>query len=281
MEDSCKHRPFVFMLAPSGRSGTNYLHRLLVEADVCSQPLGNALSTEDGYLCHAELLIEYTDRVRSYHVLCSSAQTPELVVLQDRILREFGDGLKRAVDAEGRLPILLKTPRTRNIESFFRLFYNDKLIIIVRDGRDTCESLVKSNFEKNHEKAFHLWNTNARAAMAFIEGISIKKNEDKVLLLRYEDILADPAKAVMKVAAWLNVPVDPKRLPDFEQIPIIGSSEIGREKDGSFTYKTVPAQPNFKPVGRWHSWPAPLRQQFKEIANEPLVYFGYESDDKW
>ena len=281
MEDSCNHRPFVFMLAPKGRSGTHYLQRLLVEAGVCELPLGKVLSNEDWFLTHSDILIEYTDRLRSQYAEFSHVQTPEIVVLQDRILRELGDGLKRTVDAEGRLPILLMTPNSGSIESFFRLFYNDKLIIIVRDGRDTCESLVKSNFEKNHEQAFHGWNTNARAAMAFIEGISIKKNADKVLLLRYEDILADPAKAVMKVAAWLNVPVDPKRLPDFEQIPIIGSSEIGREKDGSFTYKTVPAQPNFKPVGRWHSWPAPLRQQFKEIANEPLVYFGYESDDKW
>ena len=281
MEYLCRHRPFVFMLAPMGRSGTNYLHKLLVEGDVCELPSGRVFSSEDWLLQNAHLLIEYTDRLRSHQALVPPAQTPELDVLQGRILRELGEGLKRAVNAEGRLPILLKTPATRNIESFFRLFYNDKLLIIVRDGRDTCESFVKSNFEKNHEKAFHLWNTNARAAMAFIEGISIKKNEDKVLLLRYEDILADPAKAVMKVAAWLNVPVDPQRLPDLEQIPIMGSSEIGREKDGSFTYKTVPARPNFKPVGRWHSWPAPLRQQFKDIANEPLVYFGYESDDKW
>jgi len=274
-------RPFVFMLAPTVRSGTNYVFQLLQKSGVCEIAKGTVLSSEDYLLASAEPLFQFVDMLRNRYSSKDTDKNPEIDLLQARLLHELGEGLKRTIDAEGRLPVLLKTPSVRNIDNFFTLFGNEKLLLIVRDGRDTCESMVRSGYAKNYKHAFKYWKRMARITMAFMDGIGPENNADNVLLLRYEDVLADPTKAVMKVASWLNVPVDPQDFPDFVQMPIIGSSELGREKDGSFTYKTVPAQTNFNPVGRWQSWSFLRRRQFKKIANEPLVYFGYERDDKW
>lgn len=274
-------RRFVFLLSPTGRSGTNYLRDLLVTAGVCQAPRGNVLPTEDWMLPHAYLLVRFADEVRKAQASPSRADPAELSILHARMLREFGEALKRTVDAAGADPVVLKTPSTHNIDHFFRLFGPEHLLLLVRDGRDVCESLYRSKFVDGYPQAFEYWNRMAAHTIAFQRSAEADRWRNQIHFARYEECVASPQTAVQRIASWLKRPLDTRRLPAVSQLPVIGSSEFGLDPDGGFSFRTVPAPPGFNPIGRWKHWPEAVRDQFKQIANRSLVDLGYEKDDNW
>src|SRR6185312_10261965 len=52
--------------------------------------------------------------------------------------------------------LITKTPNIKNIKNFFKLFPNEKLLILVRDGRDAVESNYLP-FRYSREKAIREW----------------------------------------------------------------------------------------------------------------------------
>lgn len=278
-----RERPaFVFLISPTARSGTNYVRYLLIESGICERPKSPILQAEDWYLPNSDLLQKFIANVRNSQPKAAHAPGgTESDLLAAQLFREFGEALKRSVHARGGKPVLLKTPSARNVANFFALYGTEKLLIVVRDGRDTCESFYRSEFVERREDAFRLWADMAQELAAFLNEIRGTDLERHVHLVHYEDCVARPAGEVQKMAAWLGRPVEDVDTDSLNDLPVYGSSQLNRTADGRFQWAIAPAPEGFNPVGRWRDWPDSVRRSFKAIANGPLVAFGYETDDTW
>lgn len=244
-------------------------------------PNGDVLKTEDWYLHHAHHLKAFADDIRRLRVRFNAAEATELDLMRARMLREFGEALKRTVDAPGPAPVLLKTPSVENIESFFEFFGCENMLIVVRDGRDTCESFIRSKFADSYEETFRNWACHAEQLLKFLDSDVCRINGKRIKMVRYEDVLSDPEMFLRDTADWLGQVFYPEANSDYKKIAVIGSSELGRQADGSFKFEWIPPPPGFNPVGRWKKWPKELCDEFKAIANKQLVAFGYEQDADW
>ncbi|URF49095.1 sulfotransferase domain-containing protein (plasmid) [Dinoroseobacter shibae] len=99
-------------------------------------------------------------------------------------------------------------------------FLNGRIILIVRDGRDATYSWhhymqsvhgLKSDFPTflgaclRDRYRYKSWHTNLASWLDLEAG-------DAMLILRYEDTLTEPDKALRRILAFLKLPVDEERL---------------------------------------------------------------------
>jgi hypothetical protein len=99
-------------------------------------------------------------------------------------------------------------------------------IVIYRDGRDVASSSLDSARTAWKNKKFsRLFNTPEKVAARWVRAIErMEECADKVLVLRYEQLISEPKPVMEKVGAWLDV--DPSRFP----IQIIHDTSIGKHK---------------------------------------------------
>jgi protein-tyrosine sulfotransferase len=175
--------------------------------------------------------------------------------------------------------MVLKAPHMQNIGLFDAIFPDEKLFLILRDGRDVVASSLAS-FSKNPfmRKGFsalcHEW---ALASDAAIE--TAQRLKSQAMLVRYEDLARlDPSYTESLLRhAGLNPETYPwQRLKD---LPLRGSSELAIQGEVNWKQQSKPA--NFNPVGRWNQWPDRLKQKFRAIAGKALIQAGYESASEW
>jgi hypothetical protein len=88
-----------------------------------------------------------------------------------------------------------------------------RFVHLVRDGRDVAASAKRSVF--NHFHPYYvarLWGLQQRLAAA----LSARLGPEEFMTLRYEDLLADPERAVRRVCAFLGGDYSPGMLNYFE-----------------------------------------------------------------
>ena len=257
------------------------MRNLLVHTGVCEAPLGNIFSSEDHLLEKSNHLCTYTNELRQWWQKTSPASEAECKLVEARLLRELGQALLRTVDRRGQKPCVLKTPSTENIDKFFQLFGNQRMLLVVRDGRDVCESMVQSGFVDSYENTFELWKRNAQSMLDFLGPLKGQAEASRIHLVRYEDAVADPDLVMGSVIEWLGLEIKKYKFDNLKFLPVVGSSELGKTSTGVFEYKTVAKPAGFNPFKRWKNWSAERKDSFKRIANEQLVELGYESGDDW
>jgi hypothetical protein len=99
-------------------------------------------------------------------------------------------------------------------------------IVIYRDGRDVVSSSLESarTAWKNKKYARH-FDTAEKVATRWVRAIErMEECADKILILRYEQLISEPKQVMQKVGAWLDV--DPAGFP----IQIIRDTSIGKHK---------------------------------------------------
>ncbi len=143
-----------------------------------------------------------------------------------------------------------------------------KLILMVRDGRDVAVSARESIF--NRYSVYHsarLWQEEQRVGMYWLDKLS----DREIHLLRYEDLLAEPARTVESLCAFLDIPFreDLLRFHETEEAKVCASlSQDWRNTD--------------KPLLRGNSgkFRQALSQEeidlYEAIAAPELDRFGYE-----
>lgn len=208
------------------------------------------------------------------------------------LLRDLGEGLRRflqrqlpgntalqpvappsAPASEKNPPkiLLTKTPSVVGAEHFFDLFPDDYLILLVRDGRAVVESGVRS-FGWNHEDATRSWASKAKTILALKE--KYKNKSEKLLLLKYEDVVKDEKTALLGIFDFLAL--DPDRF-DFDRIKslgVIGSSETKKE-GGAVHWRRVEKKQDFNPLGRFSHWDRKKHDRFNWLAGHAMTQFGY------
>jgi Sulfotransferase family len=267
--------PLIFILGLAPRTGTNYLFHLL------SLHPGVVPATrlpEDFLLHHADLLLEYVRRTTQRWNPRWQGSTPQaptaLVKALGTALRDFlvayatayGSEMSRNDDKR----LVFKTPSVANLAHFFELFPGASLLVMVRDGRDTVESGVRS-FGWKYEAATRRW---CRGALTVLEFDRVHRGgTNHYRLVRYEDVVRDPEGTMRELLRFLDLDVSVYDFGAARGLPVYGSSD--RESGAKVDWKPLTKTEAFNPLGRWERWSAYRRRRFAWVAGGLMAELGY------
>lgn len=271
----------VFIISPTTRSGTTYLRHLLVQGGACGEPNGWPYVYEDWLLHGSNHLIDYCNTLEKRWSFLHVPEPHTARQSADDILRLLGGALESRISANcDEKYVVVKTPSSENVQNIASLFPTGRLILLIRDGRDACQSNVRSGFSKNHLKAIRHWAERAQTLLNFDSNVDFATTRGKHLWIRYEDSVVDPVGTLGRVKEFLGLPADSMPLDHLGELPIYGSSEV-RDDNDHFVRKVKPKTENFNPIGRWRSWPDEWVNDFKKLAGKQLIQLGYETTDDW
>ena len=252
---------FVFLLALNGRSGTNYLLNLISHhSDIA---FARAPFWEDFLLHEAHHLKAFADGVFGHwsRVAGASATTALKQDLEETLGHSVCRFLSRGIDKPF---VVLKTPSIQNLQIFYRFFPQEKLIILLRDGRDVVASGMRS-FGWTMETASTAWARAADELRTFCQ----QEAEDRRLITRFEDLARDPKSALVKIFNYIGVDPELYDWSDDAISRVIGSSNL-RQDGGDMHWMPVDKDRHFNPIGRWQDWSDAQRRMFDERAGQQL-----------
>lgn len=279
----CEHNVAgpVFLLAPSQRSGTNYLYNMLIETGICRRPEIDVTTGEDFFLHYSDLLMQYVDEIGHRRAKMDFLSAEQAQEARDFLVSRLGDTLAGLFGKTSNVPILAKTPSTQNIANTFTLFPASKLIILCRDGRDTCHSLHRSGMAKSWRAAFENWAKGVDEAVQFVGTPGNPAAvSGPVKWIKYEEAVEDPRGTCGELASFVGRSYDDINWKGLKNLKIYGSSESGGDRK-DWAYKTERQHLSFQPIGRWHDWNNSRIRSFKKVANQQLIDLGYEQDRHW
>lgn len=267
--DMTASRQPVFILAPTTRSGTGYLLNLLAlhpEMIAMRKPIW-----EDFLVSRSGHLLGYVNEVSGAWAECSFG-----VPAQERrhLLRCLGDGLITFLNAEGGdRRVVTKTPRVDGLESFFELFPEAFLLLLIRDGRSTVESNVRT-WGTSYATATEYWATGAERIARFIR----IGPAGRWRLVRYEDLLTDLEQELEEILRFCELDLVSYDFHAARRVPLRGSST---DRGGSSVvhWDAVGRPANFAGLTRYAGWSEQQHREFNAVAGDLLRAFGYEPLD--
>ena len=237
------------------RSGTNLLATLLALHPDTRQSGINLW--EDHVLSETGLIKKYVDKT-------SSKWEKKWEVDKNALSKKIGDGISGFLSEEREGTVISKTPFPNGLENFRDYFPEEKLILIVRDGRDAIASGVKT-FGWNFRKSARQWARNVT------EYYKLLKDEKNTLIVHFEDLVTKREICLRSVVLYCQL--DPEKYPwdNIDEHPVYGSSDQDL-KDWSGSKK---AQSDFNPVGRHLDWNQNRKARFDFLAGESLRHLNY------
>lgn len=258
----------VFVLGIMPRSGTNYLHQLLTLHPGC---VARERIPEDRLLIPADHLRAYAARVARGWRDSWSVPDEEGRLL----LSAIGDGLLGFLTrGAGGSCIVTKTPSLQNIELFFDLFPQGRLILLVRDGRTVSESAART-FGWTRSHAMRRWAAAARTAIAF--DAAHRRNE-RYRFVRYEDLLRDLKPTLRPLLELCEL--DPATYPwtKARDLPLVGSS-VFRGSRQEVHWDPIQRPSHFPERVSWEGWSRELLGEFELVAGAEMRALGYDVSD--
>jgi hypothetical protein len=255
--------PPIFVLGVAHRSGSNYLSAL-----VGSHPDAQRVAPlyEDYLVAGSRHLLAYADAA-------ARRWEPFDVGPCERssLLAAIGDGITSFLErrAAGLRPVA-KTPILLGVETFFDVFPRACLLIVLRDGRSTVESAVRS-FGSDYESAIEQWAEGARILLRFLAN----RPSGRWRLVRYEALLTHLDDELREVLDCCEL--DPRSY-DFEaarRLPLQGSS-TDRGGSAELHWRSVERPTDFGGLERHAGWSRERHRQFNDRAGELLAALGYE-----
>ena len=151
------------------------------------------------------------------------------------------------------------------------LFPNSKFIYLVRDARDVALSWKKSPGHPGGVKeAAKMWRNEQTDSLYFL---SLVYQTDKVLLVRYENLIAAPQQEIARICRHINAPFDDNMLKFYE------GKEAKTSADAAVGWKNL-----VKPIlsGNTAKYKKELsrreQRQIESITAIPLTQLGYPLD---
>jgi protein-tyrosine sulfotransferase len=264
-----KYPPTIMVHGVLQRSGTRYLGQLLkLHPDISMYPRG---LVETPILNTAESI-----RILQARFLAAFPANREGMGADD-FLPLFGASFIAFIygAVAERQTALLAMPDVSSLAYFPFLFPFERPLLLMRDGRDVAESMVRSFAPFPFDEACIRWNRNA---LIMLEQQKLHA-KDGWQIFRYEDAVLDPPQFIEQVCKYCEL--DAARYPydRIGEVPVVGSSELQRE--GRVTWEPVAKPSGFKPVGRWQSWTPRQTRIFKRIAGRALIESGYVANSNW
>lgn len=155
---------------------------------------------------------------------------------RDFCLRFFSSSMER----NNKIIWVEKSPTNLyGIGDFLSVFPEGRAIVISRDGRDVTCSLVKRGFSLSSAIAIWLVET------AVCYELSLR---DRVTMIRYEDLVADPRKTLLHIAKFIGVKADVDSMLAYGE----ESSRLSDKSISVEVWKNKPIEGLSKSsVGRW------------------------------
>ncbi|MEM7208723.1 MAG: sulfotransferase [Pseudomonadota bacterium] len=263
--------PVIFLHGVTTRSGTNYLNALLAKHPKLDSCPGQVY--EFPMLTHLDKFVDFQDIA-----LDDFARNREYIE-RDDIIVSLGSGLVSylyELTEDGKIP-LLKEPSVRNLRLFPKLFPGQKLLLLIRDGRDVVQSALTSWPGTSFRAASVSW---ARSAELLLNYNDAYSGEGGCLLVRYEDLVENTQDEMERVCDFLEIDSTIYREDIDKEIPIIGSSTHSK-RGNRVSWKAVEKSDDFKHKNKWSDWNSSKRAKFKSYAGHALIQAGYESGDDW
>lgn len=255
----------IFILGMLQRTGTNHLWDLVAlhpDVDVLSPIFEDHLLRWSGHLT------SYVDDVTR----CWSEEWEVPAAEGPALLRSLGDGVLQWIASHSDRRIATKMPSVEQLDQFFALFPGTPLVLLVRDGRSVCESGVKS-FGWTYERAFRRW---SKAADKVIEALERHGADERLMVVRFEDLVEDPAKVMRDICELVDLDVERYPYDQVGEAPVLGSSTLRSESGADIHWKPVERSKEFDPRERWAGWDDHRHRRFAEIAGAQHVALGYD-----
>jgi len=262
------HNPII-LLSVCPRSGSNYLEALLSLHLRCRK----SRLPEDFFLANSETLLNFCRSVAEswdnwwFQRL---GGTSHLAMHIGAALLRFADPAPEEEEPVSDYRLMLRSPTTEGIAAASTLFPNAHVVVLVRDGPATVESGRRS-FGWPYEEAMLAWRHSVRRILSFLAGVDGRR----CVLIRFEDLAADPAREIARVIDFLGL--DPVLYPfnRVDEIPVFGSSSFGRADGEGVHWRPVPKDPSFDPLARAESWPPRRLRRFAWLAGAEHRKLGY------
>ncbi|MBS1522335.1 MAG: sulfotransferase [Bacteroidetes bacterium] len=269
---------FIFILGITPRTGTHYLMSLLCLHPDCLQ----SAIPEDALIMKSNVLMQYVARnlwqwehIGDFpEIDADKLLTEELGKGLLNFLRQVGSKTSEALNAEpgsGAKYLVTKTPNVNNLKNFFKLFPNERLLILVRDGRDLAESNYLT-FKHPREETIREWANAARSIFRMQEKWS--KEGRKFLVVKYEDLYQDTELEMKKILSFLGLEGSKYDFDKALNAPVIGSSVF--QRNGEVNWQPVTKTEEFNPMSRSAGWSRWQHERFNWLASNELKLFGYE-----
>jgi Sulfotransferase family len=263
-----RHNPII-LLSACPRSGSNYLEALLSLHPQCRK----SRFPEDMFLANSETLLNFCRSVAESwdDWWCSRLRGPSgLAAHIGTALLRFADPDPDEEGPVGDRRLMLRSPTTEGIAAATTLFPNAHVVVLVRDGPATVESGRRS-FGWPYEEAMLAWRRSVRRILSFLAGV----DGHRCLLIRFEDLAADPAREIARVIDFLGL--DPLLYPfdRIDEIPVFGSSSFGRADGERVHWRPISKDPSFDPLTRAQSWPRRRLARFAWLAGAEQRRLSY------
>jgi len=256
----------VYLMGIMPRCGTSYLFDLL-----CAHPhCGAAGSIHEDYLiCYADSLFRYVEQVAGHW----NPRWGPVDAAKKQLGEHLGRGLASFLRAQGSTEcVVAKTPRIDNLDRFFDLLPNARLLILVRDGRAVVESGIQS-FRWPREAAVRKWAECAEAILDFDR--AHRGSGHRYLIVRYEDLWTNQEAELRRVFGFLELEPDFYDYASAADQPVRGSSTVRNQGDGTLHWKPMPRTSDFDPMSRWQHWSDGRHLHFNWVAGRALAQLGY------
>lgn len=270
----------VFILGIGPRSGTNFLHGLLLRHPaVC----GVQALNEDFFLANAHHLERFARA-------CATQWLPEWGCIETHrqlLGRSLGGALashlhslvtpppEHCDDSDREDPtrfndrrvVVGKTPSVQNLD-LLHMFPGVEPIVLVRDGRSQVESAMRS-FGWQFRSSSKAW---ARAARTVLQA---RERSPELLVLRYEDLVEDPVAQLAKVFRRVGLDIADCDEDALLNLPVIGSSEFYSPGKG-IDWQRRESPHGFGSTRRHKTWTRLKHYRFNRIAGVEMQALGYE-----
>lgn len=155
-----------------------------------------------------------------------------------------------------------------SVADAYKMFPRSYFIYIVRDPRDVVASHRKRGFDRSTEQICKAWNNYLEKFESFYD-----KNSEVALIVRYEDLVTDPDKAISRIFQVLPVEIEEN---------VFRFYESNASVHGSHHPNAQELQQNFftSSIGRWRSelkegeW-----KKIQKLCRAGMKRQGYKLED--
>ena len=272
-----------YIVSPTQRSGTNYLsHMLNMHPDLVF-PGGDNLPDEQCLYTYSELIKEYAYNTVSTWSKWVEGGDKALVAHSKGLVSAMGEGLLTYFKqfTEPGATLLFKTPDAGHLENVFHLFGAGKVVLLIRDGRDTLESFSKSwGGDGAFGKMCHRWSNRVDTILKFKEMAEKSGYGNRLLFVRYDELNNNTNIELTKILEFLGADKDIFPWNELKNVPVLGSSNH-KTKDDIVHWNPVEKKEDFQPNEKWVTWSEKKKNIFKKAAGENLIRLGFAESNDW
>ncbi|MFV1991234.1 MAG: sulfotransferase [Acidimicrobiales bacterium] len=257
----------IFIVGQMQRTGTNFLSDLITaHPDACSF----APIMEDHLLQRSSLLGAYADIIERGWTQGWGVPVEE----RERLVASLAGGLSDFVSGRDETRhVVTKMPSSEGLEMGKYLLASATLLVLVRDGRDVCES-IHNSFDWSYERAMRTWARSATQVATFHEECGDHGN---YRFVRYEELVEHPHDSVSEILEVCGLDASHYDFSAIDELPVRGSSTLRSEGD-HVHWQAQPRSDEFLPLERSQSWDASLHQRYATLAGAASRRLGYQCE---